>query len=345
MRAAKFVAAGVLLAAGAGFAVARFAPSRVAATPATAPSLTIAQVTRTDLADSRIMPGTLGYGAGVTVRGSGPGVVTQLPAVGSTVRRGKPLYRVDDQPVLVLFGATPLFRALDKTGLTGRDVAELRDNLIILGYASHRVRDNDVLDAGLLDAVRRWQRDLDFPSPGVVVTPARTVVLDGPGRVSAIAAHPGDPAAGDLFTVTGAGKVVTVPMEATDAGSVRAGVAVNVDLPSGTETPGTVGSVGTVVAEGQPGEAPKLTVTIRLTRAADVAKLDAAAVQVRFTGQVRKQVLTVPVGALVALREGGYAVQKRDGSLVPAKTGMFADGLVEVSGADVTEGLEVVTTP
>ncbi|GAA0587081.1 peptidoglycan-binding protein [Paractinoplanes ferrugineus] len=345
MRTVKVVAAGLLLAVG-GFAGTRLLAGRDPAEPASAapPSLTVTAVTRGDLADSRTMPGTLGFGAGVTVRGSGPGIVTQLPPVGFAVRRGQPLYRVDDQLVLVLFGTTPLFRVLDKPGLTGRDVAELRENLAQLGYASHRVRDNDVLDAALLDGVRRWQRDAGIPSPTKVVSPARAVVLDGPGRVSAITAHPGDPAAGDLFTVTGTGKVVTVAMPATDVGTVRAGMAVTVALPSGGSTPGVVGTVGSAVADGSPGEAPKINVSIRLTRPADIAKLDAAAVQVRFTTQVRKGLLTVPVGALVALREGGYAVQRPGGSLIPVTTGMFADGLVEVSGDQITEGMPVVTT-
>ncbi|GIF20031.1 peptidoglycan-binding protein [Paractinoplanes tereljensis] len=322
----------MLALAAAGFGATRAFPGRAAPAPVAKPSLTVATVTRADLADSRMMPGTLGYGAGVTVRGSGAGIVTQLPKVGATVRRGKPLYRVDDQPVVVLFGGTPLFRPLDKPGLTGRDVAELRDNLTIMGYASHRVRDNDVLDNGLLAAVHKWLKDLDLD----VLSPARAVVLDGPGRVSALTARLGDPAAGDLFTVTGTGKVVTVPLDASDAGGVRVGAAVSVQLPSGDAVPGVVGSVGTVA---EAGETPKVTVTVKVS----AAKLDAAAVQVRFTGQVRKQVLTVPVGALVALREGGYAVQKTDGSLLPVKTGMFADGLVEVDL--VPEGLEVVTTP
>ena len=344
MRATKVAIAVVLLAV-AGVAGWRAGgPGGARPAPAATPSLTFAKVTRADLSDSRLLPGTLDFGAGVKVRGSGDGIVTQLPAVGTTVRRGKPLFRVDDQPVAVLFGGTPLFRPLDKPGLTGRDVAELRENLAVLGYASMRVRERDVLDAGLLAAARHWQHDLDLPLPGVV-TPARAVVLDGPGRVSAVTGRLGDPAATDLLTVTGTAKVVSVPVDATDAGSFQAGANVSISLPSGTSTPGVVRTIGTVVTAGDPGESPKITVTIRPARPADVARVDAAAVQVRFTSAARKNVLTVPVGALIALREGGYALQQRDGSLVPARTGMFAGGLVEVSGPRVTEGLEVVTTP
>jgi hypothetical protein len=342
-----------LLLAGGGFAAARLGTGRDTPAPAVTPSLTFARVTRADLVDNRLLPGTLDYGAGQKVHGSGSGIVTDLPAVGAAVRRGKALYRVDDQPVAVLFGDTPLFRPLDKPGLTGRDVAELRENLTVLGYlssgaahvtASMRPSEKDVLDAALLDAAQSWQRDLGLPAPGFV-SPARAIVVDGPGRVSALTARPGDLAAGDLFTVTGTGKVVSVPVAVTDAGPIKVGAAVSVLLPNGGTTPGVVRSIGTVVQSVGPGEAPEVAVTIRLTRAADVAEVDAAAVQVRFTTAARKQVLTVPVGALVALREGGYALQRRAGTLVAVRTGMFAGGLVEVSGAQVTEGLAVVTTP
>jgi hypothetical protein len=56
-------------------------------------------------------------------------------------------------------------------------------------------------------------------------------------------------------------------------------------------------------------------------------------------------VLAVPVGALVALREGGYALQTPEGTLIAVGTGVFAGGLVEVKGAGITAGQSVVTTP
>jgi hypothetical protein len=56
-------------------------------------------------------------------------------------------------------------------------------------------------------------------------------------------------------------------------------------------------------------------------------------------------VLAVPANALLALLEGGYAVERvTDGGgteLVAVETGLFADGWVEVSG-DLAEGDEVV---
>jgi len=49
-------------------------------------------------------------------------------------------------------------------------------------------------------------------------------------------------------------------------------------------------------------------------------------------------VLTVPVTALVARPGGGYAVQS-GATYLPVRTGLFADGYVEVSG--VAAGLTV----
>ena len=61
-------------------------------------------------------------------------------------------------------------------------------------------------------------------------------------------------------------------------------------------------------------------------------------------GETREGVLAVPVGALVALSEGGYAVQVATEGLVAVETGLFAKGLVEVTGDGVAEGIAVVTT-
>ncbi|MET0493258.1 MAG: efflux RND transporter periplasmic adaptor subunit [Actinoplanes sp.] len=308
------------------------------------PTLATTRVERTDLADSRLLPGTLGFGTARPVKGVGPGVVTALPKVGAKVSRGKQLYRVDDQPVLVFYGRTPLFRPLDKAGLTGRDVRQLRDNLAALGYS---VRGEDVLDARLLAALKSWQTRRGVAAPGKLL-PGQVAVLTGPGRVSALTAQPGDPAAGPLLSVTATGKVVTVPMSPAEAGGVREGAKVSITLPDARVVRGRVTGIGSVVEGG--GEDPtggtepaKMTVTV--TPDKPISTVDSAEVQVRFTMAARKKVLVVPVGALVALREGGYALQRPDGTLVAAVPGLFAGGLVQISGAGVTEGLTVVTTP
>jgi multidrug efflux system membrane fusion protein len=65
---------------------------------------------------------------------------------------------------------------------------------------------------------------------------------------------------------------------------------------------------------------------------------------VDFVSQARKNVLAVPVAALLALPNGGYGVQVVDGDatrIVAVKTGMFAAGKVEVKGAGIKPGTTV----
>ncbi|GAB3955806.1 hypothetical protein GCM10027614_66230 [Micromonospora vulcania] len=205
-----------------------------------------------------------------------------------------------------------------------------------------------VLTASLVAAVKKWQQALGTEPTGTIAV-GQVAVLTGPVRISAVKALPGDPVAGELLAVTEKVKLVTVPVGATEVGSIKVGAAVAVTLPDGAEIPAKVASISHTVTGGGPdagagqGSLPTVNVLVTPVKAADVAKLDAAAVQVLFTTTVHRNVLAVPVGALVALREGGHALQLTDGALVAVETGMFARGLVEVSGAGVTEGLDVVT--
>jgi multidrug efflux pump subunit AcrA (membrane-fusion protein) len=78
---------------------------------------------------------------------------------------------------------------------------------------------------------------------------------------------------------------------------------------------------------------------------AAVAALDSGPVDVTVITATRKGVLAVPVTALLALGEGGYALQvvtDRGTSLVGVRTGMFAGALVEVTGDGLAEGMRVV---
>jgi hypothetical protein len=88
--------------------------------------------------------------------------------------------------------------------------------------------------------------------------------------------------------------------------------------------------------------------TVRLVHPAAAGNLDQAPVSVNIVTARARDVLAVPVSALVALAGGGYAVEVVAGSgshatrqLVPVRTGLFSDTLVQVSGAAITAGLEV----
>ena len=66
-----------------------------------------------------------------------------------------------------------------------------------------------------------------------------------------------------------------------------------------------------------------------------VSSLDAAPVDVVVTTPKATGVLVVPIRALVALAEGGYAVERVSGAttqLVAVEPGAFGDGIVEITG-------------
>ncbi|MFJ8630829.1 hypothetical protein [Streptomyces sp. NPDC093568] len=203
-----------------------------------------------------------------------------------------------------------------------------------------------VLTSTLLAAIGRWQAALRLPATSVLDI-GDIAVSAGAVRVDSLKAQTGDDAAADLMTVTGTRKVVTVELSADRFTSLRRGDRVTVTLPDGADTPGRVDTVGTTLTGADDADgadtAPTRTVTVTLDQASTAAGVDAAPVRVRFAGTTRKDVLVVPVGALVVPAGGGYAVQRPDGGFVRVTTGLFAEGQVEIKGP-VKAGQRVVTT-
>ncbi|AHH96542.1 peptidoglycan-binding protein [Kutzneria albida] len=303
-----------------------------------APAQTVA-IVRADLSDTREVAGTLGYGAETPLKGHKAGTITWLPQVGGEIDRGKVLYKVDEQPVLALFGDTPLYRKLDTPGTKGKDVKVLEANLAALGYSPGTV--DEEFTAATSAAVKKWQRANGVKETGAV-DPGDVVVLQAKSRISAVKAQLGDPAEGELLSVTGTSTAVTVPLDPGQVSLAAKDAKVGVTLPTGKQVLGTVAQVGTSVQSGKgsdPNSSPKVTVTITLD---EPGNFESAPVRVQFTTETHKGVLAVPITALVALREGGYAVQVRGGGLVAVKTGLFSQGRVEITGSGLVEGTQVV---
>jgi hypothetical protein len=206
-----------------------------------------------------------------------------------------------------------------------------------------KVRSGDaVLTPALVKAIKRWQGKAGLPQTGTI-DPANVVVQPQEVRVTAVKAALGDPASADLMTVSSTAKLVTAELAQADAGAVKPGTKVALTLPDSSTTPGTVSGVVALPAEAGSNQEDKLSVSVTVDNGAAIKSLDAGSVRVEFTGDVHKGVLAVPVGALLALSEGGYALQIPGGGLVAVKTGLFAKGMVEVTGAGITDGTKVVT--
>jgi hypothetical protein len=149
-----------------------------------------------------------------------------------------------------------------------------------------------------------------------------------------------------MLSVTGIERRIIVALDANRQGLLAVGDAVEVVLPDGTRVDGSVASVGTVVTPGDEmqGTSASIEVIVALTDPAAAGTLDEAPVDVSIVQSQATDVLAVPVEALLALAEGGYAVERVTGAgseLVAVTTGAFADGRVEVTG-ELAEGDEVV---
>ena len=306
--------------------------------PSTAP------ITRTTLYDRVKESGTLGHGTEKEIAGRLGGTVTWLPDTGAVVQRGQALYRVDDKPVLLLYGALPAYREL-RNGSEGADVRQLETELRALGYTGFTV--DDKFTSSTATAVKKWQKASGLEETGAVEL-GRIVYAAGPVRVASVSASVGGAAQGALLKVSGTSRVVTVELDASDQRLATKGAAVTVELPNGKTVQGTIAAVTTVVEPGEGGKDPetKIEVTVSLTDAdqATISGFDQATVDVTFTASERKNVLTVPVAALLALAEGGYGVQivENGGTrIVRVETGLFSGGRVEISGDGIAEGMTV----
>ncbi|WP_430784168.1 HlyD family efflux transporter periplasmic adaptor subunit [Actinoplanes sp. G11-F43] len=328
--------------AGSGAAVAVTRHRADPAPPPAAPAAATTAIERRDLATTKSLDGSIGFGTARPFAGHREATVTWLPAPGTKIKRGRQLYRANDLPVPLFYGSMPLYRPITGKGLTGRDVRIVVDNLRALGYPTGPVAGEEAeLTPALIDAVKRWQKDTGLPESGAIQV-GDVEVLAGAVRVEAVTVQPGVPADGELMSVTSTRKVVTVPAELSQASSIERGQKVTVVLPDERRVPGKVLSVGRTVAPPEGADSPKLNITVVVDQPKRIAEIDSADVRVEFSGEIHEDVLAVPVEALVALAEGGYALQLPGGALVAVETGMFASGWVEITGDGLDEGTAVV---
>ncbi len=318
--------------------------------PAPAPpavALSTTSVQRESLVEYTTVDAQVSYGAGWPMGTRMPGVVTWLPAVGAVVRRGQALLRVNDAPVVLLYGDLPAYRQL-KVGVKGNDVRQFEKNLRALGYAGFAV--DEMFAEPTAQAVKRWQRDIGLPGSGTV-EPDRIVYAARAVRIAARLVRPGAVTPADVLTVTGTRKVVTASVSAADADWAASDVRVSVVLPSGKTVPGTVSSAtpasGSAEAEGDgggDGEATSKTNVVVAVTDQKALPDNGPGISIRHTDKERRGVLTVPVSALLALAEGGYGleiVEQGRSRIVAVKAGMFAGSRVEVSGAGLRPGTRV----
>lgn len=309
-----------------------------------------AEIEQGTLEGSSSAPGSLGFGAPRDLKPTLSGVLTWTPEPGANVGLGQPLYAVNNDRVYLMFGATPAWREF-KTGMpNGPDVQQLEESLQALGFFGDTP--DEVFDWVTRESIREWQDATGQKRTGEIAL-GEIVFEAGSVRVAQVPNPVGSAAESGtaVLSVTDPAQQVLVDLSLSDQRLAVAGASVEIELPGGTTTQGTVQSVGipTERKDDQSGEKKTvIPVTISLDDPSAAGDLQEASVTVQFPSERREDVLSVPVGALLSLPDGSYGVERVDAdgttSRVPVETGLFAGGRVEISGDGLKAG-DAVTVP
>jgi hypothetical protein len=323
--------------------------------------------------------GTLTYqgrsdGSPYTVINHAPGTYTELPAPGNVISQGETLYRVNDSPIVLLYGAVPAYRTLT-AGMTGADVTELNADLVALGFGTTVQLDptSDVFGSATTGALERFQRALGVTQNGTL-TFGQAVFEPAALRVTAISGQLGANAESGqtAMQATSTTRVVEVTLDASWQTRVTVGDTVTITLPNNQTTPGVVASVGTVAScpsssgatgpnasaaapgtdscstSNLGGATPTLLVDVTPSDPTATGTWDQAPVRVGITTASVTHALAVPVTALLAQSGSDYSVEVVGPGgtthLVTVSLGVFDDahGTVQVTGSGLAAGQKVV---
>ena len=150
-----------------------------------------------------------------------------------------------------------------------------------------------------------------------------------------------------VTTTSRSSQVIETSIEVSDQDLIWIGAEVRIELPDEDIILGKVQNIGSVaiIPQGNQTGDPYFEVTIISQSDKDLHQWTGAPVTVSITKEIAKNVLSVPVSALLALLGGGYGLEViADGTtrLIPVGVGIYADGWVEVNGPEVREGTRIV---
>lgn len=229
--------------------------------------------------------------------------------------------------------------------VSGPDVLHLEQALARLGFtADETMVVDDVFTGETRASLVDWQVATGQQPDGVLHV-GDTVVVEAAVRVISQNASVGREVSPGtaVLEVADVEQIVSFELDAADQTLADEGDRATVVLPNNVELAGVVEEIATT-ATTTPDGGTTFAVTIRLDDPGAVGELTEAPVDVELVGSSVSDVMAVPVSALIALSDGGYAVEADSGSgfrLVAAEPGFFADGLVEIDVAGVEVGDQV----
>ena len=237
--------------------------------PETAEDRATTAVARRTLALTDEVDGTLGYRGEISILAMLDGTLTRQPDEGTLLERGDVVYEVDEiRRAVLMYGDRPAWRAMGPDMPNGADVRQLEENLNAFGFLEDYEVDR-AWDDDTTDAVEDWQEATGKTDDGTIEL-GEIVFLPGPVRIAEMAVVLGQRVGGGqaVMDATSTTRVVTVALDAGRTDLVALDDAVTIELPDGTETAGTISSVGRVAhaAEStEPGDSSSPTIDVEIT--------------------------------------------------------------------------------
>jgi peptidoglycan hydrolase-like protein with peptidoglycan-binding domain len=289
-------------------------PTGAASEADTSSATTTAAVERKTLTVTDDFNGTLGFAGDYHVIGGLSGILTWTVPTGTVVTAGKRLYEtIGHDRTSLMYGSRPAWRTMESGVTNGPDILQLETNLKKLGFTRKGDKIDSHWDARTTAAVKRWQRKAGLPVDGRVDL-GEVVFLPEAVRITELSAALGTMVGqgGPVLSGTSSRRVVSLDLDAADREAFEVGKAVQVKLPDGSMVAGKIASISRI-ADSSTDQQGNTTTTIPATITLDdptaAGDLDQASVTITVVRSSRENVLTVPVNALLALREGGYAVE------------------------------------
>ena len=232
-----------------------------------------------------------------------------------------------------------MYRSL-ASGSEGVDVEQLQRFLQDEGYLNDEFTIDGKFGAGTRNAVKAWQGDHDLEKTGRIDA---SQLLFLPHETLRVATVPriGEAAVGGVLEVTAPDLFASVEVGERKKKVFEGSPTIEVEVADGTRYPATVDAV-TAQQSQDPFGGQQYQIRLQL---AGGAVEEPGEVTVEVIDLLAEDVLTVPARALIALVEGGYAVEvaiaEETTEYRAVEIGEFADGWVQIAG-DVADGDSVV---
>lgn len=280
------------------------------------------------------------------------GEIDLVVPVGEPIVSGDVLYTVDEDPILAVVtdDDVELNRDLSLGVADGEDVQVVEQMLVDAGFDVDGTLDVDeefdeVTEEALEELWESLDGDYDLEVVGSIDAD-QLVVVPTDARIESVTVHDSEILAtgAELFSWTSGSdsRIVTTEIGVDEQDRITEGDAIDIELPDGTVVSGTVTEVAisSTTDPTDPTADPVLPIEITLEAVPEsVAGLNELQVDVLLVDELVTGAVLVPVTALVATGDGGYAVEVvgADGvstTFVAVEPGMFADGSVEVTGIE-----------